>query len=50
MPENYDVNEHIEELTEQDDRKENEKGGDVAPEYETLNMLKQQMRKKKKEG
>ena len=49
VPENYDVNEHIEELTEQDDKKKMKKV-DVAPDGEAEHAETTDEKKEKKEG
>jgi len=49
VPENYDVNEHIEELTEQDDKKKMKKA-DVAPDGDAEHAETTDEKKEKKEG
>ena len=49
VPENYDVNEHIEELTEQDDKKKMKKV-DVAPDGDAEHAETTDEKKEKKEG
>ena len=49
VPENYDVNEHIEELTEEDDKKKMKKA-DVAPDGDAEHAETTDEKKEKKEG